>query len=164
MGCQALTFERNMKICIWRYLDNTRNYPGYHLSADAAGCREIRQRLSRIRGSAVLSLTAPDAGVLSVPNNQGGCARYLAGRMLQVQTSISLSPDTFRWEEQDTKFFLTCSREKIAQLLAGVADIEKGAGDYSIRGESGQALWFWWQAVEANGNENCPQPLRGGRR
>lgn len=142
-----------MKICIWRYWDNTRNYPGYHLSADAEGCRDLRERLSQIRNSAVFSLAPPDAGVLSVPNNQGGRARYFAGRKLQVQTTSSLLPDTFRWEEQDTTLILTCSREQIAQLLAGVADIERGKGDYSIGDENDHALWFWWQVTKTNKNE-----------
>ena len=136
-----------MKICIWRYKDNPRNYPGYHLSADAEGCRDLRERLSQIRNSAVFSLTRPDAGVLSVPNNQGGSARFFAGQKLQVHTGSSLPPDTFRWEEQDTTFILTCSREQIARFLAGVADIEKGDGDYSIRSGDDQALWFWWQVT-----------------
>ena len=134
-----------MKICIWRYTDNTRNYPGYHLSADAEGCLVLRDRLSKIRDCEAFTLTAPDTAVLSVPNNQGGRARYFGGRKLQVHTASSLAPNTFRWEEQDTTFILTCSRDQIARLLAGVADIEKGEGDYSIRGDDDQALWFWWQ-------------------
>jgi len=138
------TLSQNMKICIWRYKDNTRNYPGYHLSADAEGCRVLRERLNQIRDYEVFALTPPDMGVLAVPNNQGGRARYFEGRKLQVHTSASLAPNTFRWEEQGTTFILTCSQEQIARILAGVDDIEKGEGDYSIGGGDDQALWFWW--------------------
>jgi hypothetical protein len=142
-----------MKICIWRYEDNTRNYPGYHLSADAEGCRALRERLGQIRDCETFTLTAPDTAVLSVPNNQGGRARCFAGRKLQVHTASSLAPNTFRWEEQDTTFILTYSREQISRLLAGVADIEKVEGDCSMRGDGDQALWFWWQSSSSDTNE-----------
>lgn len=138
------TFARKMRICVWRYLDNIRNYPGYHLSADAEGCQELRKRLGGIRESATFVLTLPDAAVLSVPNNQDGRARCFGGRTLKVRTTPALDPGTFHWDEQDATFILTISREQIARLLAGVADIERGVGDYSIRGDSDQALWFWW--------------------
>jgi hypothetical protein len=142
-----------MKICIWRYKDNSRNYPGYHLSADNEGCRELRERLSQIRNSEAFALTPPDAAVLSVPNNQGGRAKYFAGRKLLVRTASSLAPNTFRWDEQDTTFNLTCSREMIARLIEGVAEVEKGNGDYSIGGEYDQVLWFWWQLTSANSKQ-----------
>ena len=118
---------------------------GVSLSADALGCRVLRDRLSKILDCVSFTLTVPDTAVLSVPNNQGGQARYFGGRKLQVHTASSLAPNTFRWEEQDTTFILTCSREQISRILAGVSDIEKGEGDYSIRGDDDQALWFWWQ-------------------
>lgn len=142
-------------------MDNTRNYPGYQLSADAEGCQDLRARLGKIRSSVAFSLTPPDAGVLSVPNNQGGRARHFAGLMFQVQTSSYLCPNTFRWEEQGAKFILTCSQEKIVQFLAGVAGIERGKGDYSIRGEGGQELWFWWQLRRSNEHEGSQQAMRG---
>lgn len=35
-----------MKIYVWRYLENTRNYPGFNLSSDPEGCRFMRERLT----------------------------------------------------------------------------------------------------------------------
>lgn len=129
-----------MKICIWRYLDNVRSFPGYHLSADAEGCRELRDRLGRIHEyeKVTFALTPPDVHVLSVPGNPK--AKHFGGRKLRVLTIASLSPNTLRWEEQDSIFILTCSGDQIERILAGVADIEQGKGDYNIRGDDGQAL------------------------
>ena len=132
-----------MRICLWRYLDNVRNYPGYHLSADVEGCREIRARLGRMDDSISIALDPPTARVLAVPNNRKGQARQIAARKLRIQTGPS--PETFHWTEEKTEFVLTCSQKRIGDLLKGIADIERGAGDYCIGDKRDQRLWFWWQ-------------------
>jgi hypothetical protein len=32
----------------------------------------------------------------------------------------------------------------LAPLLQGIAGIPEGRGDYSIGGDGGLSLWFWW--------------------
>jgi len=133
-----------MKICIWRYKESTRNYSGYHLSADKEGCQTLRKKLNQIQTSTVVSLSAPDAKVLSVPNKQGGRAKVVSGQKLRFHTDDTLIHNCFRWEEDGSTWHLTCSREMIAKLIQGIDDIERGEGDYAIGDERGQNLWFWW--------------------
>jgi hypothetical protein len=129
-------------------LENLRNFSGYHLSADGEGCGVIRERVGRLDGSGVFSVSfpvvAPDAGVLGVPNNEGGRARVLAARRFRVEAAPTLEPGTFLWAEVEDTFVLTCSGEFPELILKGIADVERGVGDYSIGGKSGPRLWFWW--------------------
>lgn len=136
---------RGVRICVWRYLEGLRDFPGYHLSADGEGCGVIRERVGRVGGAGVFSVSlpvvAPDAGVLGVPNHLGGRARVLAAQRFRVETAPGLEPGTFVWAEVEG---LTCSWEFPELILKGVADMERGDGDYSIGGRSGPRLWFWW--------------------
>jgi len=134
-----------MMVCLWRYKNNTRNYPGYHLSADLEGCRFLRENLSTIGNRLTIPLNKPDKAVLSVPNNQGGRARFISGGKLRVEIIANLSDDHFEFDEREETIVLTCSRSQIGCLLRGIEDIESGEGDYCIRGDGAHALWFWWQ-------------------
>jgi hypothetical protein len=132
-------------ICLWRYLDNTKNYHGYHLSADARGCRLLQDKLASIRSKVSIPLDQPDKAVLSVPNNQGGKARWIAGAVLFLETRPELSDEHFDFEEQGERVVLTCSTHLIGKILRGVEDMGKGEGDYAISGAGNCSLWFWWQ-------------------
>lgn len=132
-------------ICLWRYLDNTGNYHGYHLSADAPGCRLLQDKLASIRGKVSIPLDEPCKAVLSVPNNQGGRARWIAGVTLHVETSPDFPREHFDFREQGEKIVLACSTHMIGKILSGVEDMGKGEGDYAISGAGNCSLWFWWQ-------------------
>lgn len=132
-------------VCLWRYLDNTRNYPGYHLSADMDGCRLLREKLAQIPGKARIPLDEPDKAVLSVPNNKGGVARLVAGVTLRIESNPELPEGYFAFVEKGQIIVLTCSIQMMAGILRGVGDMEQGKGDYAIRGDGDCRLWFWWQ-------------------
>lgn len=134
-----------MKICLWRYKENARNYPGYHLSADTEGCRRLRALLRSIRNTEVIELIPPDQDVLSVPNNRGGQAKYFAATNWRVETKSSLPAKHFVFSERGTELTLECSRDQIECILAGIDDIERRKGDYCIGGDDDDVLWFWWQ-------------------
>src|SRR5687768_4345680 len=62
------------RVCLWKYRERARNYPGFHLSADPDGCTqllELLRSLAKARtpqiGTIVLDRVTP--ADLSVPNN-----------------------------------------------------------------------------------------------
>src|SRR3712207_2285031 len=71
------------RLYFWRYTENTRNYPGWHLTADDLCCRSLADLIERMlsargRPRKPLAVTPPTREVLRVPNNRGGEARWKA--------------------------------------------------------------------------------------
>jgi hypothetical protein len=132
-----------MNICLWRYKDNARNYPGYHLSADAAGCLVLRKILSGIRDRVEIPTQTPDARVLAVPNNQDGAARTVSAQRWRIETKSTYPSDHFRFGEIGKIFRLECSMDQLQCVIGGIEDIERGCGDYCVGGDGNHVLWFW---------------------
>ncbi len=74
-------WKQEGRLYLWRYTENTRNYPGWHLTADDACCHSLADLIERMLSARwssqkPLVLTPPTKEVLRVPNNRGGEARW----------------------------------------------------------------------------------------
>ena len=132
-----------MKICVWRYLDNEKDFPGYHLSADIEGCLYMRERIGDVWERSSIPLVSPDSEVLLVPNNQGGTARTKAFSKLRIEGADGEMVTRFTIEERASTLILQLPRSQTLEILQGIGDIEQGKGDYSMKGEGDVSLWFW---------------------
>src|SRR5438105_1048742 len=70
-------------VFLWRYLENERNYPGWHFTADDLGATSFCELLRAMGSFAVpshrtLVVTPPTTSVLAVPNNRNGAAPWVA--------------------------------------------------------------------------------------
>jgi hypothetical protein len=64
-------------VWLWRYGQNTKNYPGWNLAADETGWNSLFELIRRMAASPwacrrEISVTKPTACILAVPNNPGG--------------------------------------------------------------------------------------------
>ena len=141
-------------ISLWRYTENSRNYPGWHLSADAAGCASLFELLQALRAcsestSRTVHITPPSSSTLKVPN-------YRSKWVAPTKWRIAFEPNkaaTSLWsiETQEDSVHLTLGVTMIQELASGVKDIRRGEGDYSIGGSDEQPrLWFWWWIENAS--------------
>jgi hypothetical protein len=144
-----------MKICVWRYLDNEENFPGYHLSADVEGCLYIQERIEDPWDRSSIPLVPPDSEVLLVPNNQGGTARTKTFLKLRIEITKRDEADRFTIDEVASTLTLKLPRSQTPLVLQGIRDIENGEGDYSIKGEGDASLWFWWQSAKTQKANNA---------
>lgn len=143
----ANSWTQSGRISLWRYTENERNFPGWHLNADAAGCQSLLALLEALAadgaGSRTIAVTAPTKAQLGVPNNKRGLAAWVAPDKLRV----TLSPTAEEWSfpaELDPAV-MTVGSGWLAQLREGIAGIPEGRGDYSIGDRKGShSLWFWW--------------------
>ena len=148
-------------IHLWLYRENRRNFPGYHLSADAEGCARLSSvfaSLSRAIDHRVekISLMPVTVEALRVPNNSSGDSSVVSFAQWVVETDPALDKEPMRFEESGRECRTRMSPRRADEILAGVKDISAGRGDYSI-GSGDHALWFWWQVT--------PNPaLKGTRR
>lgn len=91
-------WEQRGVVCLWRYLDNTKNYPGWHFSADRLGCNSVIELLALMETAELpmrrtVQLRPPSADVLGVPNNRR--ARWKAAGALDLGVDPSANPESW---------------------------------------------------------------------
>ncbi|MBB5884906.1 hypothetical protein DYQ93_03355 [Xanthomonas sp. LMG 8992] len=141
----AHRWTQSGRISLWRYLENERNYPGWHLNADSAGCQSLLTLLDALAadgvGSRTLLITAPSKAELGVPNNRRGLAAWVAPEKLRL--TLSTTDDHWSFPVDAEPAALEIGSGWLAALREGIAGIAKGRGDYAI-GKGNHRLWFWW--------------------
>lgn len=136
-------------IFLWHYCENRRNYPGYHLTANLEGCKQLLDVLERHEITTQvlttdLSLSAVTPKILSVPANTRGNASCVGLATWELMTRPDFSPEHFAFQESHAVCRLELSRQQAGCIANGVRDIQIGKGDYCIGGKGNNVLWFWW--------------------
>ena len=132
---------------LWHYLENERNYPGWHLSADRAFCNSFSDLIERMLLSSwisqkLIALTTPTMDILRIPNNRGGNARWYTKNSLLIKCGKDSGKECFDLEEKDDLVTILASSQNLIFLQTCVTGIFQGKNDYSIEiGE--KRLWFW---------------------
>jgi hypothetical protein len=145
-------WKQNGSLYLWRYLENTRNFPGWHLSADNLFCLSLanlieRMMAARWNAEKALLVTPPTAKVLSVPNNHNGEARWKSAQSFLLKyPKDKVAADYFSLEETEGNVILSVGTEKLQLFNECVLGISQGKGDFSI-GSGGSQLWFWWSLI-----------------
>ena len=149
---QSHSWKQAGSIALWRYKENQRNFPGWHLTADAAGCASLIALLDAFASdggssSRTLTVQAPTLAILSVPNNRSSAWRSPS----KLRLSLSASPSEWSFPESLEPAALTFGSEWLPDLRQAIAGIPRGQGDYSIGrpGNGNLQLWFWWQPAAA---------------
>ena len=135
---QAGTFH------FWRFKENERNYPGWHIMVDAAASESMASLLRAMHDRAVscdrgIVVTRPTDIVLRVPNNRGGSAAWSAPATLRFECSAehpsawSITADgaVVRWQ---------CG---ISQLPTVIAAFEDPARHFDSSIGTGPVVWIW---------------------
>lgn len=148
VGQQGVTkWKQQGVICLWRYQDNTKNYPGWHCTADRLGCNSILELLRLMKTAEcpvrrTVRVSPPSADVLGVPNNRR--ARWKAAASLDLGFDRRANPDLWQLGGDD-RVILRLGLDRLAAFAAGVGGILEGKGDFSIGEEAGgPVLWLWW--------------------
>ena len=136
------------RVCLWRYRDRARSYPGFHLSADPAGCDQLltllgalaKARAPRI-GNVVLDPPSPD--VLEVPPNRG--TPVTGYRYWDLVVDPRFDPERLQFRVMHDRVRTELSTVQVESLMAGVEDMRARRGDYAIGDDDEHQLWFWWQ-------------------
>jgi hypothetical protein len=141
-------WKQEGRVYLWRYLQNTRNYPGWHLSADQAFGRRFGDLIqimlnSPYNSQKALTITAPTKEILSVPNNQGGRSAWESPKSFVIKHQKAENfNDLANLEESSETVVLTAGRQQLGLLGNCVSKILEGDNDYAIEIGDTQ-LWFW---------------------
>lgn len=137
------------RIYLWRYRENRRNYPGYHLTADVTGCELLINALSRHENTkaerqSLIPLSPVTPGILAVPANRRGDPTVVSFGALLLSTQPGWAAERFELSESYPQCRLELSSAQAGCMLEGVRDIQRGKGDYCVGGEGDHVVWFWW--------------------
>jgi hypothetical protein len=135
------------RLWVWQYAEPKQSWRGWHLSADPAGCRSVRDLLDRMSGGKAchrtLQLDPVTDAVLRVPNYNRKCRGHFTKLRIEFDpdhADLTLAPG-------DGRLFLTVGNHRLRKLTSAFAAVEAGAGDFDIKtADSKQAEpWmFWW--------------------
>ncbi|MGK2883293.1 MAG: hypothetical protein ACSLE8_00695 [Rhodococcus sp. (in: high G+C Gram-positive bacteria)] len=132
------------RIALWRYRENRRNYPGYHMTCDAVGGEWLAEQIRKLRPGKTLqvSLTPVTDEILSVPANWSPAVGFNVWHI-----TFDSSIKTLVFSEAHPRCHLSLPPESIPDLSAGISSMVAGKGDYAIGETDQQELWFWWWPV-----------------
>ena len=143
------SWKQSGNISLWYYTENEHNFPGWHLTADPAGCESLIALLDALAADGVIAsrsveITPPSRAQLGVPNNKSGLAAWQAPGKLRI--AFSDNPADWSFPLDLDPAVLTIGSDWLAPLREGISGITQGRGDYSIggAGKGSSRLWFWW--------------------
>ena len=142
------SWKQSGLVYLWRYTANEKNFPDFHLTADAAGVASLAE-LFGVLGSAeagetrTVAISAPSASELAVPNNRG--ASTISPSRLRV--AVSEHRDHWQLEARTEAAVLCVGQSWLPRLKEATLRIRGGQGDFSIgkASSSSMQLWFWWR-------------------
>lgn len=133
---------------LWRYTENARNYPGWHLTADNQCCETLADLFDKMvsarwNSQKSLVITPPSEKVLKVPNNRGSLAHWKTVNSLRLKYNKKVDGQQSELIQNDYELILLVDSETLWLIKECILGILKAEGDYSIKiGET--SLWFWW--------------------
>lgn len=143
------SWKQSGNASLWYYTENERNYPGWHLTADAAGCDSLVALLDVLAADGngafrIVEIRPPSNAQLKVPNNKSGLAAWQAPSKLRIAFSDDPAEWSFPLGLEPAS--LTLGSDWLTPLRDGISGIPRGRGDYSIGriGKGSAKLWFWW--------------------
>ena len=150
----------DLNVWVWRYLENERNFPGLHFTADSAACESL--------GSLVKVLRAEGGGTRRTLNLRklapadeakvSGGQKYQDFSVLRLKLSLAseaLQHMSASYEGGTVSLDFTPAYLDLFD--EGIADVARGTGDYAIgppgskwkrkrmpqRDRESLVLWFW---------------------
>ena len=133
------------RIYLWHYVDNPKNYRGWHLAADADGCKSLRQLLASFQTALYstkqrIDLDQTDDRLAPVENYAG---RYRSYSRWEIQHSKSKhAADHWQLTADGNLVQLELGLDRVAELANALTQLSRGNDDFLI-GDDGQELWFW---------------------
>jgi hypothetical protein len=130
---------------LWRYKGDPRNYPGWHLTADADACQSLLGLIDSMQASEFssrteISLSTPTAVQFVLVNAPW---QPVAAQSLTLSYYPSkFAPDHWRLVEDSGRVNLELGHQPLGDLRQGIVDVGRFKGDYCI-GRDGEKLWFW---------------------
>lgn len=137
-------------VFLWKYLDNIKNYPGWHFTSDNEGSVSLSELLILMNNyewscKKTIKVEAPSHSQLQVPNNQRAQARIQFKNTLTFYNKKNESQDFWQIIESKDGLEIQFGKLKAKELQNSIINIPLGYGDFSIADKSeDNILNIWW--------------------
>jgi hypothetical protein len=153
-------YLKNLRAWAWEYLENRRNYAGFHFTADRPSCEALIQCLETLvatgpdnhRTIPLRALDPADEAKIS------GGQRYRSLETLRLEyVDVSEPLQQMLVRREASRLLIRFTSLRLPDLRAGFQDVLAGTGDYSISpfrdkdkgwtlgasDHESAPLWFW---------------------
>jgi len=135
-------WKQSGQVFFWRYLENVRNYPGWHLVVDAAGRQSLvdlfeAMVVEHAPTTRTIHVTTPTTAVLSIPANRRSGVHH------PEKIRLTFDPrDKEAWSlaEQASEAALVFGDSAATVLLGGLREPVRVFDTIFLKDPD---LWFW---------------------
>jgi hypothetical protein len=138
------------KVYTWKYLENSRNYPGWNFTVDKTASRSLVELLNLMKQCAwssrkEIQISKPTKNQIKVPNNQNGIAKWKTVTKLILTSKKTAEKEFWQVMENENEIEIQFGESKLVDFEKAIRGIAKGIGDFAITSESeDNILYLWW--------------------
>ncbi|MFL0803287.1 MAG: hypothetical protein K6L81_06190 [Agarilytica sp.] len=128
-------------ISLWAHEPKNKNFPGWHLHANAEGYNSIVEYLSLLFESPMESWRTMTLDVLGNGELLGNPKDQVPVRKLVIRQHEN--ENGWHFEEIDRKVFFSIGVNNLEKVFRGIDLARAGERDFSIGPKNRESLWFW---------------------
>lgn len=139
------------KIYIWKYLENSRNYPGWNITTDKIGGESLLKLIDLMitckwSSKKTFQTIEPNKNQLNVPNNKNGKAEWKSVQNLTLNLKKEIEPDFWEIIDKGNEIEILLGNNSLLKLEKAIKRILNNDGDFAIysSNDDENVLYFWW--------------------
>ena len=138
------------KIYIWKYLENSRNYPGWNITTDKIGGESLLELIDLMKtckwsSKKTFQTIEPNKNQLNVSNNRNGKAEWKSAQNLTLNLKKEIEPDFWEVIDKGNDIEILLGNNSLLKLENSIKRILNNEGDFAISSNDDEnILYFWW--------------------
>jgi len=139
----------NGKIYVWKYIENSRNYPGWNFTADKKASESFTELFRLMQSCAwsskkEIKTTIPTEIQIKIPNNRNGIAKWKSVSKLSICLKKIDDKNFWKIMEKEDEVEIHFGENKIVELETAINRISKGNGDFAISNNLEEDILYFW--------------------
>lgn len=150
-------WKQSGRLFVWRWSDESRNYPGWNVTADRSGAESLRQLFALMQraewsSQRALKVTNPVPGLVARRRVAIGGDLLVPRRIIFKYRKTAVRPCYWHWEGNWTSPVLIFGSEMLQRLRNALDQIYDGIGDFRVGSQDQHlhgidrvnvSIWFW---------------------
>jgi hypothetical protein len=140
------------KVYTWKYLENSKNYPGWNFTVDKTASGSLVELLNLMKqcewsSRKEIQISKPTENQIKVPNNQNGSAKWKTVSKLILTSKKTAEKEFWKVMEKENEIEIQFGENKLVDFEKAISEIPKGIGDFAITSDSeDNILYLWWNS------------------
>lgn len=139
----------NGNIYFWKYLENSRNYPGWNFTVNKIGGENLLELIRLMRtcewsSKKSIQITEPSQKQLKVPNNSNGKAKWKTFKILTLNHRKDFEKEYWKIIENPEEVEIIFGEEKLIKFESFLSRILNNDGDFSISDNDEENILYFW--------------------